>query len=175
LSSTDSSDVFSAGAVLYGLITKEGIYEGLKGKVEDLSEKEFNKFIKQKLNNSPRKLRKFLGKCLKYDPYSRYHNGEEFKQSLDKVIENLDSWKSFKNSFKKYVLPISLPVAIIGLCTYGVETHEPQKLDMPSIQPRLNGMLYKPGAEKSDNIFFERRSTRPRKCILSVSGACTNE
>jgi len=147
------ADVFSLGAILYSAVAKEGLYEGCPNLFE-LSEKEAQKIISKKIRkNTPRKLRKFLGKCLAVSEWDRFRDGEEAFGQLEKVIENLDSRKVIKNHIKKWTLPISIPAALVIFGAYQYSTYEPQKLQMPNTQ-RVFGMLEKPNF-KTEGINFE--------------------
>jgi len=83
------TDIFSAGATLYEMITGDGIYEGSVN-LHEKEEKEFNGFINKKLKKVPRGVRGLLRKCIALNPHDRYYDGRELRRELESVIENLN-------------------------------------------------------------------------------------
>jgi len=142
------ADVWSLGAILYETIAGEGIYDGMKD--NKINQKAIRKKLRQKI---PRKLRKFVGKCLAVEPYNRFRDGKEVLASLEKTIEELDTGRMVKHNLMKRILPITLASGIFGMAFYGVETYEPQKLDMPTTN-QVQGILYQPGAQEKNPIEF---------------------
>lgn len=146
------ADIWSLGSVLYRAITGEEIYDSNPGFV-GLNREEAEKLIRRRLKKAPRKVRKFLGKCLGYSELDRYFDGGAALSELEKVIENLDGWKAFKKHVKKWTLPLAIPVALITLGTYAYSTYEPKKLEMPTTHI-IQGVLYPPENKDDSSLEF---------------------
>jgi len=143
-------DVFSFGAVLYTMLTGRGIYSGIASPKE-LSEKEFDSEIRERVKAAPRKLRGFLRRCLAHNPEKRYADGNVVLEELEKATARFNSWYAMKQLGKLAAI-IALPVASIVAGSYGYHTYEPQKLDMPKTY-LVRGIIYKP--VKGDVIEFD--------------------
>lgn len=138
------ADVWSLGAILYEAVTKQGIYDGVNPRDENLQE-----LISRKLRKAPRKLRKFLRKCLAVDEYERFNTGAQALSELEKIIETLGAGKTIKDYARKFSVPIGLPLALTGLFIYSALTHEPTKLEIPKAY--VQGQLY---LDKNPNESF---------------------
>ena len=143
---TDRSDVWSAGALFYELLTGNQIKYGIEN-LHELPEKQARKVLRKKIALAPRKTRKLLRRCLDPDPEKRYSSGFTLKEDLEKLERDLDGWQSFKNMAKMIGLA-SIPAAFISFCVWRAAVYEPQKLEMPNIKKEVSGMLYRPGSEK---------------------------
>ena len=154
------ADVWSLGSVLYEMIAREGIYDGCEDSAK------LNKQILRKIRkNTPRKIRKFLKRCLAVDQYKRFRTGSEALGELERTIESFDTKKMIKNHIKKWTLPLGLPVAVVGLCVYGAATYEPQKLEMP--QSKIQGMLYPTESSEGDRIEFDAEDIKNLPDVVS--------
>lgn len=123
------ADVWSLGSILYELVSGERIYSGFD--FSSGSQKDLEALVKSKIKTAPRKLRKFLRGCLAVNPDNRCSDGGEALIGLEKTLENLNGWKSFKR-YLKWSLPAVASVALLALAAYKSSTYEPQKLEMPS-------------------------------------------
>ncbi len=147
-SPSTQADIWSLGSVLYEMIAGKGIYD------DYISSTKLDKHIAKKLRkNVPRKIRRFLKRCVAVNPYERFRTGTEALSELERTIESLDTKKVIKNHIKKWTLPLGLPLVLVGLCGYSAAVHEPQKLEMP--QTKIKGMLYPTNPSEEDRIEFD--------------------
>lgn len=157
------ADIWSLGAILYEAITNQGIYDGLKH-----DENNLQKGINRKLRKlkAPRKVRKFLGRCLQDCEYDRFSNGREALSELERIIETFGVRKTIKDYARKFTLPIGLPIVVAGLIVYGATTYEPQKLDMP--KSSIQGMLYPPDKSEGEKVEFEQEEISDLPSVSSL-------
>lgn len=149
---TPRADIWALGAMLYEANAGHGIYDGIN--LSELDEEELQKIVSKRIRkNTPRKIRKFLKKALAVSSWDRFDNGAEAGDSLDRIIENLDTKKAVMKHIRKWTLPLAVSTVLPSFLFYGVSTYEPQRLEMPNTQ-RVYGMLYKPNFEE-EGINFE--------------------
>ena len=151
---SERSDVFSFGSLVYQMLTGDRLYEGIKD-VDSFTKEEYEVLRKKKLKKVPHAFRRLVKKATEYEPYSRQSGGNELRKELEEAIGNLDSWAVAGRTFKKGMLYMGLPLGMLGLCLVGATLHEPQELNLPSIQPRVHGILYKPESGTKEDINFE--------------------
>ncbi len=161
----EKSDVWAFGSLMYRMFTGKYILEEELSSAEspaafmtELKEDDYDDLVKRKLKKVPRKFRKFLGRCLSYSPYPRFYTGEEMKQGLERVVENLNGWKVLKSHSKKLGLGLGVPMVVAGLLAYAAVTHEPQELTIP--QTNIQGPLYIPRDPDEKVIEFAREDVK---------------
>jgi serine/threonine protein kinase len=120
---------------------------------EQLGKEGVDKLLQKKVRkNIPRKLRKIIGKNLRYSAWERNRDGEELHSELKRTIENMNGWKVLKRHARNAMMYAALPVGMLALMAYNIETHEPLDLKMP--QSTIHGVLY-PNQKLEDQIEFE--------------------
>jgi len=151
----ERSDCYSWACIAYRLLTPEYPLEQELDNVvdpqkffEQLGSEGVNNIIQRKIKQikAPKRLKRLIQKNLNYYSFSRSDNGKELREDLDRIIQDLRSWRAFKEYARKTStigLWSALGIGMLSLAWYTVETHEPQELHMP--RPRINGLLYKPG------------------------------
>ncbi len=165
------SDVFSIGALLYKIVTGEGIYKGLTD-LENLKEKDYNKHLKQKLKKLPRSLRKLTKKCLEHNALKRFWNGEELKKGLEELTQNLSAWDQTKRHMKKWALPFGFSTFGLGALLYGCQLCAPHySTEVIPIKQNIQGPLTI-GLDENGNqikIDFEREIKTLPKVSHAIS------
>jgi serine/threonine protein kinase len=156
------SDIFSWGAIALEKITGEKVYDSINPQTASLEQ--LDSEISKKINLAPRKWRPILKKALNVKNSKRFYNGSELHNQLEKRLKRYEEGNSLTGIIKTG-LKFGVPAAALALGIYGSTIHEPTKLDLPSISPRVEGLMYKPdGKDKSEAIVLdsERIENLPR-------------
>ena len=156
----ERSDNYAWACIAYKLITgKYPLEEELNNSkdpekfFDQLGQQGVDKLLQRKVRkNIPKKLQKIIGKNLRYNTFNRDYNGNSLTENLEDTIENMSYWKSFKRHTRNALMYVTLPIALVSLAAYNIETHEPTELKMPPT--RIHGCLY-PNEKQQEHIEFE--------------------
>jgi serine/threonine protein kinase len=115
------SDVWAFGSLMYRMFTGKYVFEDELNKVEDpigfmtgLDAKVGQSMIDEKIEkNIPRKLRKFMKRCLAFDERRRLPPYRDWlKDEFESAMDNFNTYKRVKTQLRKMLTPVILPLTL---------------------------------------------------------------
>jgi len=169
------ADVWAFGSMLYRTLTGKYILQDELDSAKDNPESvvydkaKVEKLIAQRIKEVPRKFRKVIRNCLKYNASERYWDGEKLLAEL-KEETRTGPVMQFLQKHLKLLATAAASLAVLGITAYAGYVHEPKQLSLPA--PRIHGELYLPGAAEERPIEFAREDITPE--TARAEGFMTN-